>query len=446
MLRVVGRLVAAFRSRSFAADGAWVVATQIVGKGSGTIMLLLMARYLSVRDFSMFTYLVTTATLISTYAAGGLPLTISRFVAEGRDDRSWPADDRLAAVLLITAAAVAGVVVLSPLYLPWLLSDEVPVSGALTVVVGLALTWAGLAQAGLYGSGRFREAFVPVVVGTLLLFASAVAAVLMRDVIVLIIGNVIGILVSAIAYTRTLRRDRVLDPRHWSRWPRRTSVKEALVIALPGLGFSIIYASTNWLLARTLIERQASPDQFNQYMIGLQWFSLVLFVPLAFGQVLFPKFVQKARSSALTVTQIVTPAALTFGTVLVCALIGASLTPIVSWVYGGHYQFTAAFVFTILLAAALSGAVNILGSFVMAVRGMTAWLLVNMASAAIAVLLFWLLPLGTAFEAARTLCLIQLTPLAIACALVVRHRERHPLSHGSREEVVALPVATPLNE
>lgn len=445
-LRVVRQLLAAFRGHSFATDGAWVVATQIVGKGSGTIMLLLLARFLSVRDFASFTYLFTTATLLSTYVAAGLPLTISRVVAEGRDDRSWPDDDRLGAVLLVTAAATLGVLVLAPLYLPWLLSDEVPVSGSLIVVAGLAITWVGLAQAGLYGSGRFREAFLPVVAGTMLLFASAAAAVLLQNIVILIAGNIAGMLVSAAAYTRHLFRQRVLVPRHWLQWPRRRSVREVLATTLPGLGFSVIYASTNWLLARTLVERQATPDQFNQYMIGLQWFSLVLFVPLAFGQVLFPKFVQKARSSALTVTQIVLPAALTFATVLACALVGTALTPLVSWLYGGQYQFARLFVFTILLAAALSGAVNILGSFVMAARGMAAWLLVNMASAVVAVLLLWSLPLDTAFEAARTLCLIQLTPLAIATVLVVRHREKHPLTHASREEVVALPAAAPLNE
>lgn len=442
-LRVVQRLIAAFRGHSFAADGAWVVATQIVGKGAGTLLSLLLARYLTVGEFSAFTYLFTTATLLSSYFAAGLPLAISRVVAEGRDDRSWPDDDRLGAVLLITAGASLGVVVLAPVYLPWLLADEVPVSGVQIIAAGVAATWVALSQAGLYGSGRFQAAFWPVVAATLLVLVAAVAAVLLHDVTVLIIGNIAGMVMSGAAYTRSLYRHGVLSRRHWRHWPRRKAVAEVLATTLPGLGFSVIYASTSWLLARTLIERQVTPDQFNEYSIGLQWFSLVLFVPLAFGQVLFPKFVQKSRHSALTVTQIVTPAALTFGTVLVCALVGTVLTPLASWLYGGHYQFSRAFVFTILLAAALSGAVNILGSFVMAARGMTAWLLVNVASALTAVLLLWLLPLGTAFEAARTLCLIQLTPLAIACVLVMRHRAGHPLSHGSREEVVVIPTSTP---
>ncbi len=445
-IRVARRLLAGFRSHSFATDGAWVIATQVVGKGSATLLTLLLARFLTVRDFSAFTYLFTTAVLLSSYMSAGLPLAISRVVAEGRDARSWPEDDRLGAVLLVTATAGVAAIALAPLYLPWLLSDEVPVSGPLVVAAAVAITWSALAQAGLYGSGQFRAALAPVVAGTLVVLLGTVAAVSIGSMALLVFGNIAGILVPAAAYTRHLRCQGVLAPLHWTRWPRRPAVADVLATTLPGLGFSVIYASMNWLLARTLIERQATADQFNQYAIGLQWFSLVLFVPLAFGQVLFPKFVQKTRSGALTVTQIVAPAGLTFATVLLCALVGTALTPLVSWIYGGQYRFTHAFVFAMLLAAALSGAVNLLGSFVMAARGMAAWLLVNIASGTGALLLLRFMPVDTAVGAATVLCLTQLTPLLIACILVVRHRSRHPLTHASREEVVTVPAATPLND
>jgi O-antigen/teichoic acid export membrane protein len=262
----------------------------------------------------------------------------------------------------------------------------------------------------------------------------------------LIACNIVAILIPAANCTRHLLRTTVLSRAHWTRWPGRAALAEVLATTLPGLGFSVIYASINWLLMRTLIERQQGADQFNQYAIGLQWFSLVLFVPLAFGQVLFPRFVQKARSRSLGLAEIVAPPAFTFGLVLVCALVAAVLAPLVSWAYGGRYAFTGTFVFTILLAAALSGAVNLLGSFVMAARGFGAWLLINVASAATAAGLLWALPVDTALGAAQVLCLIQLTPVVLAGMLVVRHRTRHPVSHGSREEVVAVPAATPLND
>lgn len=444
--RIVIRLVAAFRSHSFAADGFWVVATQIIGKGSATLMSLLLARMLTVGDFSAFTYLFATGTLLSSYVAAGLPQTVSRVVAEGRDHASWTGDDRLGAVLLVAAVSSGAAIAGAPLYLPWLLSDEVPISGPLLIAAALAITWTALAQAALYASGQFRAAFPPVVVGTVLVLVCSAAAIVVGSSTLLILGNIAAILAPAIAYTRRLYRAGVLAPLHWQRRPGRAALREVLVTALPGLGCSVIYASINWLLARTLIEQQETADQFNEYAIGLQWFSLVLFVPLAFGQVLFPKFVQKTRSSTLGLAQIVVPPALTFGIVLCCAVAGTVLTPLISWVYGGHYSFSRLFVFTMLLAAALSGAVNLLGSFVMAARGFAAWLLVNIASGAVAGLLLWLLPLGSAFAAARVLCLVQLTPLVIASVLVVHHRAKHPLTHGSREEVVAVPAATPLND
>lgn len=426
--RIAGfkRGLAGLRGASAVTNGAYVIVTQVIGKGAATILTLVLARVLTTADFSAFTYTFFTATLLSSYLALGLQFAISRVVSEGVARRSWADDGRLGAILMLNGGVSVAALALAPIYLPWLMSDEVPAAGVLVVIAGLVFTWAALAQAGLYSTGRFREALMPVISGTAFVIVATGIGLFAHSLPVLIWGNIVGAAIPALAYARLLWRDGVLARPHLTRPPGRGAVAAVLTTALPGLGVAIVYASITWLIARTLIEQQATPDQFAQYALGLQWFSLVLFVPLAFGQVLFPRFLLKAHDGDLTAAQIAFPAALTFGTVLACAIVGSLIAPALSWIYGAQYQFAPSFVFTILLAAALSGTVNLLGSYVMAARGTGVWLLVNLASGAIALLLLDQFPPTSAFEAARVLAVIQLTPVAIACAIIRRQSRNAP--------------------
>lgn len=433
LIMTLKSLINALSTRAFAVNGAWVVATQVIGKGTATLLSLLLARSLSVGNFAIFSYLFTTAAALSSYLAAGLPIAILRAVAEGREERSWARDDRLGAILLIAALTSVLAVLAAPVYLPWLSSNEVPVSGPLLLAAALAMTGAALGQAGLYGGGRFRAAFRPVLVGTAIVVACTIAGLALNSLTTLIVGNIAGILWIAFAYVRDLFRHGVLHRRHWSGWPERTAIVDVLGTNLPGLGINIVYASMGWILVRFLIEQQVSPDQFNMYAIGYQWFTLVLFIPLAFGQVLFPQFVAQVRSGSLSMAQIALPAGLTFSAVFACALVGSLLTPALSWVYGGKYQFEPAFVFTILLAAALSGTVTLLGTFVMAARSVGLWSLVYMTTALVAAALVWVLPLSTALEAARMLCLIQLTPVALAIVIAAHYQRDRLVQSTSRQ-------------
>lgn len=417
------RLLDGLATRAVATDGVWVIATQVIGKGMATILSLLLARTLSVADFATFSYLFATAAVLSSYLAAGLPIAILRSVAEGRADRSWDRDDRIGAILLLAGISSTLAVLASPIYLPWLSSNEVPVSGPLLLLAALAMTAVAMGQAGLYGGGQFRAAFTPILTGTAIVVAGTATALLLNSVTVLIVVNIAGILWPAAAYVRSLRRFRVLVPRHWRAWPGRGALVDVLRINLPGLGINIVYASMGWAIVRLLIEQQVSTDQFNMYVIGYQWFSLVLFVPLAFGQVLFPQYVAQARDGSLSMPQIIYPAGLTFLVLVVCAVLGTLLTPVLSTIYGANYHFDPAFTFTILLAAAISGAVNLLGAFVMAARSVAVWLLVYVAAAIVAAVLVLTMPVSTALEAARVLCFTQVTPIVLAVAIAAHYRQ-----------------------
>ncbi|WP_374945162.1 lipopolysaccharide biosynthesis protein [Sphingomonas sp.] len=258
--------------------------------------------------------------------------------------------------------------------------------------------------------------------GSLLLVAAVALSLVVHSLALLIAANIASMLIPAIAYVRHLSRNGVIGWASVRRVPRWGAIKAVLAIGLPGLGVTAIYATMNWLAARALVEHQVSPDQFNQFGLGMQWFALVLFIPLAFGQVLFPRFVRQAHTGALRLGAIVKPAGFTFAVVLACAMAGAICQPLLTHVYGPQYDFPRLFVFTILVAAAFGGAVNLLGSYVMAIRGTGTWFGVNLVSLAVGLPVIVWAPPTTAFESARLLCLCYAALTLAAIAVIWRHR------------------------
>jgi O-antigen/teichoic acid export membrane protein len=130
----------------------------------------------------------------------------------------------------------------------------------------------------------------------------------------------------------------------------------------------------NWWIAWNLLEKQQYPEAFAKFSIGMQWFSLALFVPLALSQVLFPRFVRMSDSDQLPLRTIATPALMSCAMVAVVLLVAVLSTPVLSIVYGQQLTFSRPFVLSIMLAACLSAPAGILGQAIIAASGAGTWL------------------------------------------------------------------------
>lgn len=414
------------KRRAVVGNGLYVICGQIVGRGTSVLLSLILARVLTIPQFAVYNYFSVTSALLASYFAFGLQFAVAKVVAEGNAGRSWREDGRIGAILVVVAAVLVAALALSPLYLRLLLPDNIALPGILLVMGGLVMSWLSNAQAGMYAHGAFRRAFWPVLWSTAALVPISVVAILRRDVDLLIGGIILTALIPTIAYVRHLVQAGILG---WHSAGRSSwgSVGAVLGISLPGLGIAGIFVTTNWLISRTLVEHQVNPQEFNKFMLGMQWFSLVLFIPLAFGQVLFPRFLQRAHGSTLAVREAVIPAALTFGMILAAAVVASFLTPLLPVFYGARYDFTHMFVFVILIAAAFAGATNLLGSYVMAVHGTGTWFLVNLAAAGLTILFLFAAPPASALAAAVLLCAIYSVLAALACAVIWRGKKPRPL-------------------
>jgi O-antigen/teichoic acid export membrane protein len=406
------------RHRALAADTAVVLLVQLLSRGMLNLVTVLAANKLSVANFSGYNYYLVTVTLLGSLTGMGLPVSATRAAAlAGSIDRQTY-EDRAAAVvwtfvLVALLAAVTGPFVLDHLRAGGIRSD----AGLLTLGA-FAFALCGISQSALQGAGAFRSTLIPVLAGSCALLLGVLVAWVRHSETPLIVGTILFYLLPALAYLVWLGRHHFLD-RAILRRPSRAAWLDMASIALPSLGNALIFTGVSWWLARTLLAHAATPTSFPEFVIGMQWFSLALFVPLGLGQAIFPRYLRMAAGGTLTRASILQPAIGSFLLVVAVALAGMLCTPFLSLIYGAHYDFSTLFVGAMLLAAALSAPANILGQSVIAAYGAGAWLRIYLLYLVIGAGVPLLFPPSTPLEAALILCGANLATASGALATML---------------------------
>ncbi len=412
------------RYRALAADTAVVLLVQLLSRGMLNVVTILAANKLSVTSFSSYNYYLVTVTLLGSLTGMGLPVSATRAAAlAGAIDRRIY-QDRAAAivwafVLVAVLAAATGPIVLDHLQAGGIRSD----AGLLTLGA-FAFALCGISQSALQGAGAFRSTLLPVLAGSCALLVGVLVGWAQHSETPLIIGTIAFYLLPALAYLGWLSRHHFLGRAILS-WPSRAAWADMASIALPSLGNALIFTGVSWWLSHTLLAHAATPTSFPEFVIGMQWFSLALFVPLGLGQAIFPRYLRMAAGGTLTVHSILQPAIGSFLLVLAVALAGMLCTPLLSLIYGTHYVFSPLFVGAVLLAAAFSAPANILGQSVIAAYGASVWLRIYLLYLVIGAGVPLLFPPTTPIQTALILCGANLATASAALATMLLRRERH---------------------
>lgn len=423
------RLSALLRRPALMADTLYVVVGQITAKGVVYGATIALAQTLSTQDFATFNYFMISVALLSGYVAAGLPLAITKLVAPGAQmapgDRHRAVSALLLAAALTSLAAIAG----APLYLPLIISDELPLDGGWIVTATIVSCWAGFAQIALFAVRRFKETLPAIVAGSIAFAAGTVVAAVTADLRPVLIGAIASPLVMVAGMAGSLRRFDVLPA--FSRWKsaNATMLRTVLIISVPSIGLNVMAGTLNWLVGRALLEDPGSVAEFNMYAVGLQWFALLMLVPTASSLALFPRYVQMSHEGDVPLSALLKPAMLMGGALILLTPIAYVMAPLVTWLYGGTYQFSGLMLSAVVLAAAVAGPQNILGHAVIAFRGAGTWLAANVAALTLCVSYLYLAPPRTAPEAflvviATTATLLVLAPLLLAW------KRRTPIAGG----------------
>lgn len=385
---------------------------QTMFKGSLYLASIGLSRWLTVDQFAAFGYFAATARFLSIFFAAGLTIAATQAFADASADSRDT--EKTAAVVMLVVGAMLFAAAASPLYLPIVADEAIKLHGAWLIVGSAAYGAYVVALSAMFGASAFRNLLWPLAIGSAALLLGALVSIATGDLAPALLGFVLSFLTPALLFTRWLYRIGLLSLAR----PSAGAVKTVVYSALPTLATGIITNGVIWLVHRILLDNVASTAEFNRFVIGMQWFVLVLFVPNALGNALFTRFLHGAREGRLDVRMAAAVSMSIFAGIGLLALVAVVLTPALSALYG--YEFDRWFVFAILAAAALAGPVTLLSYPIIAAFGVNLWFAVNLILLGTSVALLLYFSPSTALEAALILCGGHAAVLVLALGLLLR--------------------------
>ena len=416
--------------REAIAGGGWTLAGTLVGRVAYAGALLFAAARLGSADFGAFTLAQSTALVITSVSALGLPVAATKLVSEARSGRMLRPEQFIGATLLLTAsvgicaavafAGVSGLVADIVLQQPEVAGFLV-IAAPLVLLVPLAEVQGSL----LAALERFRS------LATFRAIRGSVAAALVGGVCLASpsIGALLSALVAAEAVSCAVGWRLLTVARRETGFDRRSSVLEIraavrplLRVSLPALLAGVSLLPALWL-GQVILSRQ--PDGLEQvgiFAVAYRWHVLALFVPATMGSVLLP-ILGRLKSNALHADArdlFVRYGGFTLALAVPAALILVVFSGPIMGLQGSEYAVGAS-VLAVLGLAVVPSALNTVASQMAVAEGRLAlWVWSDVAlagvlvvGAALAVPEWGALGLAWAYLAAYVATCLVLLPVAI---------------------------------
>lgn len=334
---------------------------------------IILARSLSTDNFAAFSYFQITVTMIATYSALGLGVTASRYFAEIGHENSSKRPPPIGA-LYASSVFFAVVSFIIIFFVPKeLLTAGFSIPPLLMGVCVFILVISVVPSGAILGIECYRQAAVVSALSGSVSLSCAYLASQMKDPLIGMIGITIAagvqflgeskVVISKIGYGN-LKKYSVL---------KRSDIRKVLSFAGPMVLVSLMAASGSWILGKIILNGSNGEYEFSLYIIGLQWFSLGLFLPGMISRVLLPRLIRSKNTDArLAVRQ---AGLFSLLAAVSIAVIGVIFGSYISAIYGDVLAINRWFVSAYLISAIVSAPANTIGNAIIANDGQAAWLL-----------------------------------------------------------------------
>lgn len=400
-------------------NASWSLLWHLLSRGSVMVAAIILARALPVPDFAAFSYFQLTVSMIAAYAALGLGTIASLYFAEIGHERPGIRRAPLGAICSLSLlASVAAALLMLALPQDWLSTGlNVP---RWLLAAGVGCVALGVVPGGaIIGLERYRAAtLIALGYGTLVMFSASLAARYQMPELAmgaLVIGALLQAVAQFVVVARVVGWERIFK----GFGLRSDDLRYVLQLAGPLFAVSLMAASGSWLVGRIILHGVNGEHAFALYSIGLQWFALALVLPGMVSRVLLPRLVRIAGNVRDEARQLVRRgAALAIGTAAAMTLIAVALGPWLIEIYGSRYTTVRGIIAAYMSVAILSAPANTLGNSIVANDGQaewlwvtTAWMLVLIVTAHVAVFAGFEAWAGAIAQAAATFILVVLAYL-----------------------------------
>ena len=340
--------------------------SHLLSRGGLVVCSMLIAKYFDSESFANYSYLILTVTTIAIYSAVGIGITTTKFYANLRNDDSSP-------VFLLGIMSFLFAITGSMVFL--IFSDLIIQSNIINqvFVISLMILFMSIdiyASNALIGLEEFKKLFYGSFFSVVINFIAIFYAIFTNDIYYAILGLLLSIFVQTflnilflfLSIPKKIIRNISVKKKHFSVISKTMG---------PMMLVSIFAASGTWIIGKYIINQSnGGLSEFAIFSIGLQWYSLALFIPTMISKVLLPALI-KGSSTKNTLKYNC------LGIMSLCvflAYISYLIHPFIVGFYGVEYNISSFYIPIFFIIAGLNACCNILGNKIISSNNELVWL------------------------------------------------------------------------
>ncbi|XWY19655.1 oligosaccharide flippase family protein [Bisgaard Taxon 45] len=350
----------------------WSMGSHILSRGMLLLSGMLLARNLPVDDFATYNFFIMTATIISNYSSMGLGVSSSRFFAEKKENQNTLILGNLYSISLILAIISSTLTFLFidkvwsiETYYKWLISATV-----FFLILNIVPT------GGVMGVEKYKDLFFLSIFNTFIMLIGVFITIKTNNISIQIYAYILSIVFLISAQSYILKEETDLFRKVENFIIRKNAIKE--IISFGGVMslVSILAATAPWLLGKIILDKYSSL-YFSVYSIGLQWFSLAMFIPGIVSRLILPRLVKQYKVDNQSKKEVRLTLLVTLSVSLLFLIIGTILSPhIMNW-YGKEYTDFHEVIILFFIISVIYTPINVLGNIIIIKVNTRSWLFIT---------------------------------------------------------------------
>jgi len=340
--------------------------SHLLSRGGLVICGILIAKYFDSVSFANYSYLVLTVTTVAIYSAVGVGVTTTKFYANLRIDENSPIF--LLGIMSFVFAIIGSILflVFSDLIIPSSINNQLYVIFLIIFFMSIDI----YANNALIGLGEFKRLFYGSFLAIIINFIALILSILRNDIYYSICGLLFSVfmqlILNIIFLIISLPKDIIVKNIGIN---KNNFLKIGKTMG-PMMVVSLLAASGTWIIGRFIINNSSSGlVEFALFSIGLQWYSLALFIPTMISKVLLPSLIKGgAKDKTLYYNCIYVICFCIF-----LAFFSYLIHPLISEFYGEEYNIPYFYIPIFFIVAGLNSCCNILGNKIISSNNELIW-------------------------------------------------------------------------
>ncbi|MGC6359470.1 oligosaccharide flippase family protein [Bisgaard Taxon 45] len=359
-------------NKTFFFNVIWSMGSHILSRGMLLLSGMLLARNLPVDDFATYNFFIMTATIISNYSSMGLGVSSSRFFAEKKENQNTLILGNLYSISLILAIISS---TLTFLFIDKVWSIETYYKWLISVTV-FFLILNIVPTGGVMGVEKYKDLFFLSIFNTFIMLIGVFITIRTNNISIQIYAYILSIVFLISAQSYILKEETDLFRKVENFIIRKNAIKE--IISFGGVMslVSILAATAPWLLGKIILDKYSSL-YFSVYSIGLQWFSLAMFIPGIVSRLILPRLVKQYKVDNQSKKEVRLTLLVTLSVSLLFLIIGTILSPhIMNW-YGKEYTDFHEVIILFFIISVIYTPINVLGNIIIIKVNTRSWLFIT---------------------------------------------------------------------